>query len=211
MWVRFLGWDDPLEKGMATHSSMPTQRIPWTEEPGIRGYGSQGPKELIMTEATQPACMPLTLSHKYCNTYEGRELVIKKLSAKIQRGWDIDGYEIIWFQFSIFTQQLLASKLAILIIFSQETQGRVKSSSLLFVLLHSQVRQKFLPKSPKILHLYKVLFSAKLFKFTGFFFFFSTYILVINCSYSSSLDGESIKILLFFLTLWLLIPIEMLN
>ena len=29
-WVRFLGWEDPLEKGMATHSSIPAWRIPWT-------------------------------------------------------------------------------------------------------------------------------------------------------------------------------------
>ena len=33
-WVRFLGWEDPLEKGMATHSSILAWRIPWTEEPG---------------------------------------------------------------------------------------------------------------------------------------------------------------------------------
>ena len=33
-WVRFLGWEDPLEKGMATHSSILTWRNPWTEEPG---------------------------------------------------------------------------------------------------------------------------------------------------------------------------------
>ena len=33
-WVRFLGWDDPLEKGMTTHSSILAWRIPWTEEPG---------------------------------------------------------------------------------------------------------------------------------------------------------------------------------
>ena len=32
--VRFLGWKDPLEKGMATHSSVLAWRIPWTEEPG---------------------------------------------------------------------------------------------------------------------------------------------------------------------------------
>ena len=31
--VRFLGWEDLLEKGMATHSSILAQRIPWTEEP----------------------------------------------------------------------------------------------------------------------------------------------------------------------------------
>ena len=32
--VRSLGWDDPLEKGIATHSSILAWRIPWTEEPG---------------------------------------------------------------------------------------------------------------------------------------------------------------------------------
>ena len=33
-WVQFLGWEDPLEKGMVTHSSILAWRIPWTEEPG---------------------------------------------------------------------------------------------------------------------------------------------------------------------------------
>ena len=32
--VQFLGLEDPLEKGMATHSSILAWRIPWTEEPG---------------------------------------------------------------------------------------------------------------------------------------------------------------------------------
>ena len=34
-WVRSLGWKDPLEKEMATHSSILAWRIPWTEEPGM--------------------------------------------------------------------------------------------------------------------------------------------------------------------------------
>ena len=33
-WVRSLGWEDSLEKEMATHSSILAWRIPWTEEPG---------------------------------------------------------------------------------------------------------------------------------------------------------------------------------
>ena len=33
-WVWFLAWEDPLEKGMATHFSILAWRIPWTEEPG---------------------------------------------------------------------------------------------------------------------------------------------------------------------------------
>ena len=32
--VRSLDWEDPLEKGMATHSSILAWKIPWTEEPG---------------------------------------------------------------------------------------------------------------------------------------------------------------------------------
>ena len=33
-WVRSLGWEDALEKEMATHSSILAWKIPWTEEPG---------------------------------------------------------------------------------------------------------------------------------------------------------------------------------
>ena len=33
-WIRSLGWEDPLEKEMATHSSILAWRLPWTEEPG---------------------------------------------------------------------------------------------------------------------------------------------------------------------------------
>ena len=40
--VRFLGWDDPLEKEMATHSSILAWKIPWTEEPvRLQFMGSQ--------------------------------------------------------------------------------------------------------------------------------------------------------------------------
>ena len=41
-WVQSLGWEDLLEKGMATHSSILAWRIPWTEEPGrLQSIGSQ--------------------------------------------------------------------------------------------------------------------------------------------------------------------------
>ena len=41
-WVQSLGWEDPLEKEMATHSSTLTWKIPWTEEPGrLQSMGSQ--------------------------------------------------------------------------------------------------------------------------------------------------------------------------
>ena len=41
-WVLSLGWEDPLEEGMATHSSILAWRIPWTEEPvGYRPWGQK--------------------------------------------------------------------------------------------------------------------------------------------------------------------------
>ena len=41
-WVRSQGWEDPLEKEMATHSSILAWKIPWTEEPGgLQSMGSQ--------------------------------------------------------------------------------------------------------------------------------------------------------------------------
>ena len=47
-WIRSLGWEDPLEKGMATHSSILAWRIPWIR--GLAGYSPWGCKELDMTE-----------------------------------------------------------------------------------------------------------------------------------------------------------------
>ena len=41
-WVRALGWEDPLEKEMAIHSSTVAWKIPWTEKPGrLPSMGSQ--------------------------------------------------------------------------------------------------------------------------------------------------------------------------
>ena len=46
-WVRAPGWEDPLEKGMAPHSSVLAGRIPWTEEPdGLQSMGSQSRTQL---------------------------------------------------------------------------------------------------------------------------------------------------------------------
>ena len=50
MWetgLRSLGWEDPLEKGMATRSSILAWRIPWTEEPvGLQSMGLQSQTRL---------------------------------------------------------------------------------------------------------------------------------------------------------------------
>ena len=41
-WIPSLGWEDPLEKGAATHSSILVRKIPWTEEPGrLQSMGSK--------------------------------------------------------------------------------------------------------------------------------------------------------------------------
>ena len=47
MWVQSQGWEDPLEKEMATHSSVLAWEIPWTEEPD--GLQSMGLQELDVT------------------------------------------------------------------------------------------------------------------------------------------------------------------
>ena len=47
MQIQSLGWEDPLEKGMATHSSILAWRIPWTEEPGgLQSVGLQSRTQL---------------------------------------------------------------------------------------------------------------------------------------------------------------------
>ena len=47
-WVRSLGWEDPLEKEMATHSSILAWRIPWMEEPGgLQSMGLQRVRKMI--------------------------------------------------------------------------------------------------------------------------------------------------------------------
>jgi len=57
-WAQFLGQEDPLEEGMATHSSILAWRIPWTEEPGgLQSMGSQR----VRNEATEHACRHLLI------------------------------------------------------------------------------------------------------------------------------------------------------
>ena len=58
-WVHSLGWDNPLEEGMATHSSILAWRILWTEKSG----GLQGCEESDMAEATQHAHTRLNDRH----------------------------------------------------------------------------------------------------------------------------------------------------
>ena len=54
--VQSLGWEDPLEEGMATHSSVLAWRIPWTE--GLVGCSSWGHQDSDLTEATEHSNRP---------------------------------------------------------------------------------------------------------------------------------------------------------
>ena len=53
MQVRSLGWEDPLEQEMATHSNILAWKIPWTEE--LAGYSPWGRKESDTTKHTAQA------------------------------------------------------------------------------------------------------------------------------------------------------------
>ena len=54
MEVGSLGWEDPLEEEMATHSSFLAREIPWTEEPGrLQFTGSQRVRHNLVTEQQQ--------------------------------------------------------------------------------------------------------------------------------------------------------------
>ena len=48
MWIQPLGWEDPLEHGMESHSTILIYKSPWTEEPG--GLQSMGHRESDTTE-----------------------------------------------------------------------------------------------------------------------------------------------------------------
>ena len=64
IWVLSLGWEDPLEKGMATHPSILAWEIPWTEEPG--GLQSMGLQRVGHNWATNT------------HTHKGDENKVKK-------------------------------------------------------------------------------------------------------------------------------------
>ena len=59
-WVRSLGQGDPLEKGMATHSSILAWKIPWTEEPGrLQSMGSHRVRHDLVTKQQRMGHMDL--------------------------------------------------------------------------------------------------------------------------------------------------------
>ena len=72
--VQSLGQKIPLEKGMATHSSILAWRIPWTEEPG--GYSPWGRKELDMTEQLTLSLFKVRVITEFSATFSWNVLII---------------------------------------------------------------------------------------------------------------------------------------
>ena len=70
MWVQSLGWEDPLEKEMATHSCILAWEIPWTEEPGrLQSIGWQRVRHDLATEHPRTAFKnehKILSSQRYC-------------------------------------------------------------------------------------------------------------------------------------------------
>ena len=54
MWVPFLGQEDPLEEGMATHSSILAWKIPWTEEFGAHAHSSMMLFKVLSLPSSSP-------------------------------------------------------------------------------------------------------------------------------------------------------------
>ena len=81
--VRSLGWEDPLEEGMATHSSLLAWRIPWTEEPGgLQSMGVTKSQTLLSAHAHTHAHFnvytPFLLAQIPCSIKYGNIIIINK-------------------------------------------------------------------------------------------------------------------------------------
>ena len=77
--VQSLGQEDPVEEGMATHSSVLAQRIPWTEEPGELASMESQSQRWLSDWAPQPAC-PIAVVSRVDEAAEGRASTCPALS-----------------------------------------------------------------------------------------------------------------------------------
>ena len=82
-WIWSLGWEDPLEEGMATHSSILVWKIPWTEEPG--GLQSTGLQRVGHDWVTQHSTALERYLGKYCLFPETHSTIAPEVCA-----WIID-------------------------------------------------------------------------------------------------------------------------
>ena len=89
-WVRFLSQEDPLEEGMATHSSILAWRIPWTEEPGrLQSMQSQKVEHDWVT-----ACMH---AHRYYLSWSDRSSLSMEKRCCSTLG--IKFWTLVWHEF----------------------------------------------------------------------------------------------------------------
>ena len=103
MWVRSLGWEDPLEEGMATHSSVFAWKIPWTEEPG--GLQPMDCKELDTTEATENSTYLHLDTFLLCIYYHMHEFILLKCDQTIN-----STMQLVFFHLIIDCSHLLMSE-----------------------------------------------------------------------------------------------------
>ena len=111
-WIRSLCWKDPLEKGMATHSSVLIWRIPWTEEPGgLQSMGSQRVRHKWMTNSS--------LSHPVCHVIHVLPLPGLDYCHHISPTWALDlpsepvtGTYFIFLRHFSYSQKFLAAPVA---------------------------------------------------------------------------------------------------
>ena len=75
MWVQSLSQEDPLEEDMATHSRIPTWRIPWTEEPDrLRSTGLQSQTQLSDLAAVPHTHLPWSMGISFLATTHKKTL-----------------------------------------------------------------------------------------------------------------------------------------
>ena len=72
-WVQSLGWEDPLEKEMAPHSSILAWRVPWTEDPGrqttVHGVGKRWPQLSNLTKTIRESNLGAPKAETYGLAY----------------------------------------------------------------------------------------------------------------------------------------------
>ena len=98
-WIWSLGWEDPLEKEMATHSSTLAWKIPWMEEPGrLQSMGSQRVRQDWATSFSLSLC--------YCSTKTVTDNTQMKKHGyaliKLYWHWNL---KVIWFSCDFFSPQ----------------------------------------------------------------------------------------------------------
>ena len=83
-WVRSLGWEDPLEEDMATHSRILAWRMPWTEEPGgLQSIGSQRIGHDWSNLTSRQPCVRVTAAPVFTNVL----IIISILAILVGMQW----------------------------------------------------------------------------------------------------------------------------